>query len=132
MMRWLVLLFIFVPALEIFLLIWSGQTIGAFNTFLLIIFTGFVGAWLAKREGAEVLRLTQMQLQRGEIPSHSLLDGICIFAGGLVLLTPGFITDALGFLLLFPYSRGVIKLWLSKWFKKRIQNGNGNFIYWKM
>jgi UPF0716 protein FxsA len=130
-MRWLVLLFIVIPALEIYILIWSGQTIGAFNTFLLIIFTGFVGAWLAKKEGAEVLRLSQMQMQRGEIPSYTLLDGLCILAGGLLLLTPGFVTDTIGFLLIIPISRAIVKLWIAKWLKNRIKDGNSNFIYWK-
>jgi UPF0716 protein FxsA len=130
-MRWLVILFILIPAIEITLLIWTGQAIGALNTFIIIILTGILGAALAKKEGAEVLRLTQVQLRNGEIPSQSILDGLCILAGGIVLLTPGFVTDLFGFILLIPYTRAIIKLWLKNWFLKHMQNGNANIIYWR-
>jgi UPF0716 protein FxsA len=130
-MRYLLLLFIVIPALEVMVLIWSGQTIGAFNTFALIVFTGIVGAALAKREGSQVLQLAQIQMRRGEIPSGSILDGIAILIGGVLLLTPGFLTDTTGFLLLIPITRAIFKQWIGLWLKKQITKGNGTFIYWK-
>lgn len=122
-MRFLVPFLIIVPALEIGLLILSGNTLGILPTILLIILTGVLGAWLAKKEGLQVLRLAQLQMQRGEMPGEAILDGICILVGGVVLLTPGFITDALGFVLLIPVTRGVAKIGLRKIIKKMVDKG---------
>ncbi|MFB4163002.1 FxsA family protein [Alteribacillus sp. JSM 102045] len=127
--KWFVLLLIVVPALEIGILILSGNTIGIWPTILLIILTGILGAWLAKREGLHTIRTAQVQMQNGEVPGGLVLDGICILIGGAVLLTPGFITDAIGFFLLIPYTRGMIKALLQKIFAKLIQNGN--IVYYR-
>lgn len=124
MFRFLLLLIIVVPALEIAVLLLSGRTIGVWPTILLIIATGILGAWLAKREGLQTIRLAQMQAQQGQLPSGVMLDGICILVGGLVLLTPGFITDAIGFFLLIPQTRTVAKALLLKLFHRLIKNGN--------
>jgi UPF0716 protein FxsA len=124
MLRILILLLLIVPTLEIWLLVAAGRGIGWIPTLLLCILTGVTGAWLAKREGLQIFQLAQLQLSRGELPGEALLDGICVFAGGLLLLTPGFFTDILGFLLLFPYTRGVPKLFIKRWLYKKIQSGN--------
>lgn len=123
-MRFLLLLLIIVPAAEIGILMLSGKTFGVWTTILLIIFTGILGAYLAKKQGLETLRKAQEQLQYGAVPGDALLDGLCILVGGVVLLTPGFITDALGFLLLAPPTRKFFKFWLIKAFKRWIHNGN--------
>lgn len=128
MLRTLVLILIIVPALEIWGIVTAGKALGWGMTLLLIIATGVSGAWLARQQGLQVFQLAQMQMQRGELPGEAILDGICIFAGGLVLLTPGFFTDALGFLLLIPYTRGIIKIWLKKWLRKQMDRGNFIFI----
>lgn len=124
MLKFLILLLIVVPALEIGLLILSGNTIGVLWTVFLVIFTGVLGAWLAKKEGLQTMRLAQLQLQQGQIPSGVLLDGICILVGGVVLLTPGFITDAIGFFLLIPNTRAVAKGFFQKIFDRLIKNGS--------
>ncbi|MCM3759668.1 membrane protein FxsA [Alkalihalobacillus oceani] len=124
MFRFLLLFIIVVPALEIAVLLLSGRTIGVWPTILLIIATGILGAWLAKREGLQAIRLAQMQAQQGQVPSGVMLDGICILIGGLMLLTPGFITDAIGFFLLIPQTRTVAKALLLKIFHRLIKNGN--------
>ncbi|WP_134701525.1 FxsA family protein [Ammoniphilus sp. YIM 78166] len=134
-MKYLVALLIIVPAIEIWGLITAGQAFGWLPTLVLVILTGVIGAWLAKREGLQIFRLAQAQMQRGELPGEVILDGILVFAGGLVLLTPGFFTDAVGFLCLFPVTRSVIKTYLKAWLQKNIQNGNfriygGNFRRW--
>ncbi|WLD92349.1 FxsA family protein [Alkalihalobacillus sp. AL-G] len=129
MFRILLLILIIVPALEIGILIWSGKTFGIPFTILVIIATGVTGAWLAKREGMEALRLAQVQLQNGDVPSDVLLDGICILIGGSLLLTPGFITDATGFLLLFPFTRSVIKMWMRRFIQKKIESGQFTFTF---
>ncbi|KHF41050.1 FxsA family protein [Halalkalibacter okhensis] len=124
MFRLLLLLIIIVPALEIAVLILSGNVLGVWPTILLIIATGVLGAWLAKKEGLQALRLAQLQTQQGQLPSGVILDGICILVGGVVLLTPGFITDAIGFFLLVPATRTIAKGFLLKLFNQMIKNGN--------
>ncbi|ADC48741.1 MULTISPECIES: FxsA family protein [Alkalihalophilus] len=124
MFRILLLLIIIVPALEIAVLILSGNTIGVWPTIALIILTGVLGAWLAKKEGLQAIRVAQLQASQGQLPSSVMLDGICILIGGVVLLTPGFITDAIGFFLLIPATRGIAKGFLLSIFNKMIKNGN--------
>lgn len=123
-MRWLLLFLIVIPATEIGVLLLSGKTIGIVPTVLLIVFTGVFGAYLAKKQGIETIRKVQSQLRMGEIPSEALIDGVCILIGGIFLLTPGFITDAVGFLLLIPQMRNKLKHFLEQLFRRWIQHGN--------
>ncbi|WP_100405091.1 FxsA family protein [Bacillus solitudinis] len=124
MFKVLFLLIIIVPALEIAVMLLFGQLIGLWPTITIILLTGILGAWLAKKEGLQAIRLAQLQATKGEIPSGVLLDGICILVGGVVLLTPGFITDAIGFFLLFPKTRAIGKAFLLKLFERLVRNGN--------
>lgn len=101
MIKIIAAILIIVPTLEIWGLTAAGKTFGWFPTLLLVILTGVVGAWLAKKEGLRVWRSAQIQLQQGQLPGEAILDGLSIFAGGLLLLTPGFFTDTIGFLLVF-------------------------------
>ncbi|KUP05583.1 exlusion protein FxsA [Bacillus coahuilensis m2-6] len=123
-MRYLFLLLIIVPATEIGILIFSGQTLGVIPTIVLIITTGILGAYLAKKQGIETWQRAQRQLQYGQVPGEEIIDGLCILVGGVVLLTPGFITDALGFFLLLPFTRKWVKPWLRALFNKWIVNRN--------
>ncbi len=109
MMRWLILLFIVVPLVELFLLIKIGELTGLLPTLMLVIITGVIGAWLTRREGFRVLRAIQEDLHNGRIPAANLADGALIAAAGLLLLTPGLMTDACGFLLLIPPCRRWIR-----------------------
>ncbi|TMW71702.1 FxsA family protein [Alteribacter natronophilus] len=120
----ILLLLIIVPALEIGVLVLSGNIIGVIPTILLIIATGILGAALAKREGLNAIRTAQMQTSQGQVPSGILLDGICILIGGVVLLTPGFITDAFGFFLLIPQTRATFKALLQRIFERAVRSGN--------
>lgn len=124
----LVLTIVVVPALEIGVFILVGKKIGLVPTLLLIGGTSILGVWLAKKEGLQVLKLTQLQLKRGDIPSEAILDGICILIGGILLISPGFITDALGFLLLIPYTRGMFKAILKRLFQLYVARGGFIFI----
>lgn len=108
----LILLFL-VPTLEIYTLLRFGELLGVGTTVALVITTGICGAWLAKTQGIEVIRKIQEALARGEMPQEELLDGLVIFTGGLVLLTPGFWTDLFGFFCLVPATRSLIKNWLK-------------------
>lgn len=124
---WLTILII-VPAIELGLLILLGKSIGIIPTILMIILTGVIGLLLAKKEGMNTIRLTQMQLARGEIPSDVLLDGICILMGGLLLLAPGFLTDFVGLYLIIPFTRGSVKVLLIKLFQRLISRRNMIFF----
>jgi UPF0716 protein FxsA len=127
-MRYLFLLIIAIPAADIGLLLLFGKSIGFWPTLLLIILTGVLGAYLAKREGLQTIRKVQEQLSRGQLPGDALLDGICILIGATFLVTPGFITDIIGFLMLFPPTRKLFKLLIMYLFKKRINKGNRKII----
>ena len=128
MLGYLIGLFIIVPIAELAILIKVGQHIGALNTVSIVIATGVMGALLAKREGTKTLQGIHRDLELGILPGERLLDGFFIFCGGLMLLTPGLITDVLGFLLLIPYTRFYAKEWLKKKFRKMIQRGETTFF----
>src|SRR3989338_3258217 len=123
MFAYLVLLFTLVPALELMLLIEVGSRIGSANTILIIIFTGVLGAYIARLQGFRVLQKIQNDLNSGIMPNAQLLDGLMILLGGILLLTPGFITDTFGFLLLIPWTRVLIKTWVKHKFEKMITRG---------
>ncbi|RWZ59794.1 membrane protein FxsA [Halobacillus fulvus] len=123
MFRWLLLLILVVPALEIGLLVFAGNWIGPWWVILLVISTGVVGAWLAKKQGLETIRNVQNSMAMGQMPQDAILDGACILVGGAVLLTPGFITDAIGFTLLLPQTRTPIKRLIKKIITKMMNKG---------
>jgi len=122
-MGYLILLFTILPALELALLIKVGSHIGALNTIFIVIGIGVIGAALARYEGFRVLMKVQDSLQRGIMPNAEILDGFMVLAGGIALLTPGFITDVLGLLLLFPVTRAGIKWLLRRRFQSMIARG---------
>lgn len=127
-MRVFIFFLIVIPAMEIGILLLSGKTIGAIPTVLLIILTGILGAWLAKKQGIETIRKAQEQMQYAQIPSEAILDGLCILIGGLLLLTPGFITDIVGIFLLLPISRNKIKPLLLTTIRKMIDRNKVTII----
>lgn len=118
MMFWLVILFVALPWLELALLFRVGAAIGGVATFGLIILTGVIGASLTRLEGARALGNIRTSTARGDVPGAAIVDAVLIFAAGLVLITPGFITDAAGFLLLIPPARAVIRTVLIRQLKK--------------
>ncbi|HOY10547.1 MAG TPA: membrane protein FxsA [Candidatus Omnitrophota bacterium] len=116
MLSYLMALFIIVPTVELYLLIKVGGAIGAANTIFLIIATGALGAALARAQGFAVLRRIQDSLNEGRMPTDDMVNGVMILVGGILLLTPGIITDALGFLLLIPATRDIIKALIHRHF----------------
>ena len=110
----LFLAFTIIPIIEIFLLIEIGSMFGALTAVTLVILTGFLGAFLARMQGLQTLYRIQESLREGRMPSGELLDALLIGIAGLVLLTPGFLTDSAGFLLLIPATRNFIKYWLRR------------------
>lgn len=120
----LFLLFLLVPLAELYLLIKVGSLIGAGYTVILVIGTAMAGAYLARAEGTQAMFRVRSNLDQAVMPGEDILDALLILVAGLVLLTPGFITDALGLLVLFKPSRQVIKRFLRRKFADWIQKGN--------
>jgi len=116
----LLLLFTVVPVVELYLLITLGQRMGAEATIALVLVTGLLGASLAKREGARVVRNWQAAMARGEMPKEGVVSSLLVLVGGVLLVTPGVVTDATGLLLLVPWSRrlvaGVVRTRLERRF----------------
>jgi len=119
----LLFLFVFVPILEIYILIEAGQIIGVGATIGLIILTGVAGAWLARSQGVELLRRIQKDTAQGQMPAVTLIDGALVLVGGLLLLTPGFFTDALGFSFLVPVTREIWRRGLTAWLERQLRQG---------
>ncbi|MDA1477586.1 FxsA family protein [Bacillus changyiensis] len=117
-MKLFLLVLVILPASEIGLFLLSANWIGILPTVLLIILTGFLGAVLAKKQGIEVYHKVQRDLQYGKMPGDAILDGLCIFIGGILLLLPGFVSDLIGLLLLLPLSRNRLKPFLSRKLKR--------------
>ena len=118
---------IFVPAIEIYLLIKIGSQIGAITTILLIFITAIVGVYYAKYEGLNTLRSGFNQLKRNETPTYEMLSGAAIAFAALLLIIPGFATDLLGFLLIFPLTRKFIFNGLFKKFNN-VNTRKNDFI----
>lgn len=119
----LLIIFTLVPLLELYLLIEAGRTIGVGATILLVLLTGVAGAWLARSQGVEILRRIQAETAGGRMPPETLLDGALVLIGGLLLLTPGFFTDLLGFSFLVPFTRRLWRSILSSWLQRQLQRG---------
>ena len=120
----LFLAFTLIPVIEIYLFIKIGGSIGAMNTVILVIITAFAGASLARVQGLQTMYRVQTSLQQGIIPGEDLIDALLIFVAGIVLLTPGFLTDAFGLLLLYPTSRYLFKRFLKQKFDQWVENQN--------
>jgi len=107
------------PVLEIFMMIKLGQHLGALNTILLIFLTAIVGIYYAKIEGLNTIKSGLASLYKNNPPIYEILSGASIALAAVLLILPGFITDTLGFILLFPFTR---KLLINIWFKKKYKN----------
>ena len=110
----LLALFTLVPLLELFLLVELGKRMGFVPTLALVLFTGVLGAALARSQGLRVLRQVQAEVAKGNLPTEALLDGLMIFIAGAVLLTPGLLTALTGFFLLLPFGRRLIRRQVSR------------------
>jgi len=111
-MRFLLLFFIGTPILEMIVLIKVGAMIGTIPTIALVVLTATIGVWLLKREGLATLTRLQQKMTQGELPGKELLEGVMLIIGGALLLTPGFVTDAIGFVCLIPWLRQPVAAWL--------------------
>ena len=118
----LLVLLLVVPLVELWVIVSVASSVGVPETILLLVVISAAGAWLLKQQGMATWRRLQLSIQRGTMPAEEVTDGALILFGGALLLTPGFITDLVGLLLLLPPSRAVVKrafrkvfaLWLGK------------------
>jgi len=117
----LLLIFIGIPLLEMMILIKLGEVFGFWATLWLVIITGMVGATLARVEGLRAWMNLHRALMAGETPGEHMIDALLILIAGLVLITPGLLTDIAGFLLLIPWTRYWFKRWLRKKFDEMIR-----------
>jgi len=104
-MKFLFLLFIIVPIIEITVLINVGEAIGAWNTVGLVLLSAFIGVNMLRYQGLSTLARAQQRAQNGEIPGQEMVEGIVLAVGGALLVTPGFVTDVIGFSCLLPFTR---------------------------
>ena len=123
----LLLSIILIPVIEIYLLIKIGSQIGAISTIILIFITAFVGIYYAKYEGLNTLKSGFIQLSKNETPAYEIISGAAIAFAALLLIIPGFATDVLGFLIIFPISRKFILSMFTKKFNYKREKKN-NFI----
>ena len=124
------LIFVVTPLVELAILIYIGTLIGALNTILIVVITGLTGAFLARRQGIATFSRIRSNLEQGILPSGDLFQAVLILIGGLLLLTPGLITDLAGFALLIPKSRNVVTRWLRNFIQRKIERKET--IYWRI
>jgi UPF0716 protein FxsA len=120
----LFLIFAVIPLIELGILIKIGTVIGTLNTITLVILTAAIGAYMVRMEGIGVLSRIQHNMQEGQFPAEELINGAMILVAGALLLTPGVCTDVIGFLMVIPVSRNVIKRLIKRYIEKKISSGN--------
>ncbi len=123
----LFLLFTVIPALELFFLFKVGSIIGGMNTVFIVIITGIVGAAFAKSQGLSILAKIQHETQKGKLPGDEIIQGFMIFGGGLLLITPGFMTDIFGLSLVMPGTRHLLMSFVKAIVYKAMANGHVQF-----
>ena len=123
MLPQLLMFFILVPLLELAVLIKVGGYIGAWQTIAIVLLAGAFGAWLVKHEGLRALRAIQAELASGRLPTDSMIDALLVLVAGVLLITPGLITDACGFLLILPPVRALVRRIVKARFRAR-------FTFW--
>ena len=121
MLAVIALLFVVLPIVEITVAVQVAHHIGVLNTVGLLLLFSILGFWLARLEGFSVIRRIQDQLEHRAVPTNELIEGALVFAGGILLVVPGFVTDALGLLLLFPLTRHTASRLLKRRFGVRVR-----------
>lgn len=128
-MRFLFLAFLIIPIVEIMLLLKVGSWIGVLPTIALVVLTAFIGVNLLRQQGAATLMKVQQKTQRGEPPAVEMIEGLVLAVGGALLLTPGFATDAIGFMCLFPVTRKAFAVGMMQKIIGNMKKGQGGAIF---
>lgn len=123
MWKWMLAAIIFLPAIEIFGFSVVAERVGGMNTLLLTLLTSAIGVAMMRFEGRKAMEDAKLKMNSGMVPGKTMADGLLIFLGGLLLIFPGFVTDIVGFTMLFPLTRPLYRILLLKWLKKNIKDG---------
>ena len=126
MFFYLLVLFTVVPVLELYILIKVGDSLGILNTIAVVVITGIAGAAFAKSQGIYLLSKIRNMLIQGQLPGKELLQGAMVLCGGVMLITPGFMTDIIGFSLLVPYTRKAYGHLILSYFEKKYSSQDGH------
>ena len=126
-LRWVFLLLLIVPVIEIAAIIAVGRAIGGWQTLVLLVLESFLGAWIVKREGARTWAALQEALRTGRMPGRQLSDAALVLIGGTLLLTPGFVTDIVGFFFILPLTRPLTRAWLEVVVTRRLLGPMGEW-----
>jgi UPF0716 protein FxsA len=119
----LFLLFTCIPLIELYILMKLGAAFGVITTLALVVGTGILGAYLAKREGVRVLFKIQEETRSGRLPAREMIDGFLVLVSGILLITPGLLTDIAGFVLLFPFTRNIFVSYILSKIKQNMEKG---------
>jgi UPF0716 protein FxsA len=125
--RWVFLALLVVPIIEIAAIIAVGRVIGGWQTLALLVLESMLGAWIVKREGARTWSALQEALSSGRMPSRQLADAALVLIGGTLLLTPGFVTDFVGFFFILPLTRPITRRWLEAIVARRLLGPMGEW-----
>lgn len=117
----LFLCFLAIPVVEIYVIIQIGTLIGTWLTVALLVADSILGAWIVRREGIRAWRALRETMLSGKLPDRELADAVLIMAGGALLLTPGFVTDGLGFVVVLPFTRLALRKVLVSWASRRVE-----------
>ena len=126
-LRWVFLALLIVPIVEIAAIIAVGRVIGGWQTLLLLVLESLLGAWIVKREGSRTWTALQEALRSGRMPSRQLSDAALVLIGGTLLLTPGFVTDIVGFFFILPLTRPITRIWLETVVARRLLGPMGEW-----
>jgi UPF0716 protein FxsA len=126
-LRWVFLALLVVPIIEIAAIIAVGRVIGGWQTLVLLLLESALGAWIVKREGARTWNALQEALRTGRMPSRQLADAALVLIGGTLLLTPGFVTDIVGFFFILPLTRPITRAWLEAVVARRLLGPMGEW-----
>lgn len=125
----LLAIFLITPVIELALLLQIGEAIGLLPTVGIIVATGFAGSFLAKRQGLTVWRQFNRRLKGGELPGNELIDGVIILIAGALLITPGVLSDACGFLGLIPFTRRPLRHYMRTRIQRAMDRGSGRWMF---
>lgn len=123
MRKWIAVFIVVIPIVEFWGYLFVGERLGVGKTIFLTLATSVIGGLMMQFEGRKVLADAKAQMSDGQIPGRMVLDGICVFAGGMLLLIPGFITDLIGFTMVFPLTRPLYRFPLMRWIGKKMKDG---------
>jgi UPF0716 protein FxsA len=125
----LFLVFVVTPIVELAVIVQVAGSTGVLNTIGLLVLVSVVGAWLVRREGLDILRRAQEEAAQGRIPGREIVDGLLVLGAGALMLTPGFVTDAVGLALLFPPTRALVRTMATRRLTRSMASGRTTFRY---